>query len=108
MIGVVTRRLDPAVERVYHNRLEQNFPNPFNPTTTISFSIKDAGNVSLIIYDVAGRRVRELLNQRRDRGAYNVVWDGHNDGGSKVASGVYFYRMVAGSFVDTKKLTILK
>jgi Right handed beta helix region/FlgD Ig-like domain len=108
MNGVVARHLGPEVARVYHNRLEQNFPNPFNPTTTIAFSLKDAGDVNLTIYDVAGRRVREVLNERRDRGAYRAPWDGRNDNGSQVASGVYFYKLVAGSFVDTKKMTLLK
>ncbi len=108
MEGVLVRVLDPSFERVYHTRLEHNFPNPFNPTTTLAFSIKDAGNVSLTIYDVAGRRVRELVNERRERGAYKVVWDGLNDAGQTVASGVYFYKMVAGSFTDTKKMIMLK
>jgi hypothetical protein len=58
--------------------------------------------------DVSGRRVRELVNGRRDRGACKVVWNGENDAGQAVASGVYFYKLVAGSFTDTKKLTILK
>ncbi len=108
MSGVFGRTFDPDVARIYHNRLEQNFPNPFNPTTTIAFSIRNAGNVNLVIYDVAGRRVRELVNDRRDRGAYTVVWDGRNDAGTTVSSGVYFYKLVSGSFRDTKKLTILK
>lgn len=108
MSGVVGRTLGPAVARVYHNRLEQNFPNPFNPSTTIAFSLKDAANVDLTIYDVAGRRVRNLVDERRDRGVYQITWDGQNDSGSRVASGVYFYKMIAGSFTDTKKLTILK
>ncbi len=108
MEGVFTRTFDPAVARIYRNRLEQNFPNPFNPTTTLAFSIKDANNVNLTIYDVAGRRIRELVNERRERGAYKVVWDGRNDNGSTVSSGVYFYKLVAGSFTDTKKMTILK
>ena len=92
----------------YHNSLEQNFPNPFNPTTTLAFSLKNAENVNLSIYDVAGRRVRELVNERRDRGAYKLVWDGQNDAGQIVASGVYFYKLTVGSFTDTKKMTILK
>ena len=108
MGGVVGLVFDPATARVYHNRLEQNFPNPFNPTTTLSYSIKDASNVSLTIYDVAGRQVRQLVNERREPGAYNVVWDGRNDTGTTVPSGVYFYKLVAGSFTDTKKMTMLK
>jgi hypothetical protein len=108
MKSVVGRTLDPQVTRVYHNRLDQNFPNPFNPATTLAFSIKDAGHVSLTIYDVAGRRVRELVNERRDRGAYKIPWNGENDSGQRVSSGVYFYKLVVGSFTDTKKMTILK
>jgi hypothetical protein len=108
MGGVFSRTFDPTVARVYHDSLEQNFPNPFNPTTTLAFSIKSGESVNLTIYDVAGRRVRELVNEHRDRGAYKVVWDGQNDAGQIVASGVYFYKMTAGSFTDTKKMTILK
>jgi len=108
MSGLMGRTVDPAVVRIYHNRLEQNYPNPFNPSTTLAFSIKDNANVSLTIYDVAGRRVRELVNERRDRGAYKVTWDGQNDAGQGVASGVYFYKLIAGSFTDTKRMTILK
>jgi hypothetical protein len=108
MRGVLARTFDPVAARVYHDRLEQNFPNPFNPTTTLAFSIKDAGFVNLTIFDVGGRRVRELVNERRQRGAYKAVWDGQNDTGQIVASGVYFYKLVAGSFTDTKKMTILK
>jgi hypothetical protein len=108
MGGTFSRTFDPAVARVYHDRLEQNFPNPFNPTTTLAFSIKSAANVNLAIYDVAGRRVRELVNERMERGAYRLAWDGRNDNGTIVSSGVYFYKLVAGSFIDTKKMTILK
>lgn len=108
MAGVLDRAIDPTMTRIFHNRLEQNFPNPFNPSTTLVFSIKDAVNVSLTIYDVSGRRVRELINERRERGAYRIVWDGRNDAGEAVASGVYLCRLVAGSFTSTKKMTMLK
>ena len=108
MEGVFARRLGPAASLVYHNHLAQNFPNPFNPTTTLTFSIKNTSNVTLTIYDVAGRRVRELVNERRERGIHKVVWDGRNDRGEGVSSGVYFYELVAGSFRDTKKMTMLK
>ena len=69
---------------------------------------KQAAPVTLTIYDVSGRRVRELVDERRERGAYRVVWDGRNDAGSPVATGVYFYRLVAGTFVETKKMTLIK
>jgi hypothetical protein len=108
MSGVLGRTSSPAVQQVFHNRLEQNYPNPFNPQTTIAFSIKEGSDVDLTIYDVAGRRVRELVDEHRARGAYKVVWDGRNGNGNSVASGVYFCKLVAGPFTDTKKLTILK
>lgn len=59
-------------------------------------------------YDVAGRQVRQLVNERRDRGVYRAAWDGRNDNGSTVSTGVYFYRLVAGSFTETKKMTLIK
>ncbi len=92
----------------YKNELAQNFPNPFNPTTTISFSLAQAADASLSIYDVRGALVKTLHNGRKERGIHRIVWDGSSNSGQTVASGVYFYRLVAGSFTDTKKMTILK
>lgn len=92
----------------YENALAQNYPNPFNPTTTISFSLARSANASLSIYDVRGSLVRRLVDERKDRGIHRVVWDGMNSGGQRVASGVYFYKLIAGSFTDTKKMTTLK
>lgn len=108
MSGVSGRQLNSTVQQVFHNSLSQNFPNPFNPQTTLAYSLHEATNVTLAIYDVAGRRVRELVNERRPAGAYKVVWDGTDAKGSKVASGVYFYKLVAGSFLETKKMVMLK
>jgi FlgD Ig-like domain len=99
---------DRDVKRVFLNELAQNYPNPFNPATTIAFSIEKAAHVNLSIYDVRGARVRTLVDQHRNAGAYHADWDGRTDRGQQVASGVYFYKLVAGSFTDTKKMTILK
>ena len=90
------------------NRLDQNVPNPFNPTTAIRYVIAGDNQVNLTIYDVAGRRVRTLVNERQRADAYRVTWDGSNDTGQKVASGVYFYKLVAGKFSQTKKMVLLK
>jgi hypothetical protein len=90
------------------NALEQNRPNPFNPTTTIDYAMARDGQVELSIYDVAGRRVRTLVNERQRADVYRVEWDGTNDGGQRVASGVYFYRIVAGKFTQTRKMVMLK
>src|SRR5262249_3757966 len=77
-----------------HNSLSQNYPNPFNPQTTIAFTIKDRGAVTLKVYNVNGELVRTLINESRAAGSYTKAWDGHNDSGAPVSSGVYFYKLV--------------
>ena len=106
--GVMGRTIKGSVQKLFHNRLEQNFPNPFNPQTTIAFSIQKASNVHLSIYDVTGSRVRDLVDEKRVPGAYRVVWDGLNQSGNSVASGVYFYKLTAGTFTSAKKMVLLK
>ena len=88
--------------------LSQNYPNPFNPTTTIAFSIAARGHVELNVYDVGGRLVRTLANEVRPAGAHRVTWDGRDANGEPVASGVYFCRLNAGVFSQTKKMVMLK
>jgi hypothetical protein len=90
------------------NSLDQNVPNPFNPTTTIKYAIASDADVDLTIYDVAGRKVRTLVSERQRADVHRVVWDGVNDAGERVASGMYFYRLVAGKFTQTKKMLLLK
>ena len=85
-----------------------NRPNPFNPTTTIAYDLPVSVDVRLIVYDVNGREVRELVNTRQPAGRQSIVWDGRNAQGTTVASGVYFYRLKAGSFVQTKKMVMIK
>jgi len=90
-------------------RLRQNYPNPFNPTTTIAYEVPRPGSrVEIALYDVAGRRVAILVNEDKVPGSYSLSWDGRNREGVPVASGVYFLRMRAGEFVETKKLLLLK
>jgi len=88
--------------------LSQNSPNPFNPATTIKFTVPEDGYVNLDVYDVAGRRVRTLVDGHRKADFYRVVWDGTNDRGVSVASGVYFYRLKAGKNVMSKKMVLLR
>ena len=90
------------------SELYQNYPNPFNPETTLSFYIPEAQHVRLVIYDVLGKQVRSLLEENMQYGGHEVLWDGTNDKGELVGSGVYFYRLVAGKNVFTRKLTLLK
>lgn len=88
--------------------LYQNYPNPFNPRTTISFYLAQRGIVNLTIYDAQGKQVRKLLAEERDFGSHEILWDGRNDRGEEIGSGIYFCRLIAGKFVQTKKLTFLK
>ena len=91
--------------------LEQNFPNPFNPRTTIQYSIPTAGHVSLNVYDLLGRQVATLVNEDKPQGKYNVEFDATTKGGTvagALSSGVYLYRLVSGNFVQTRRLIILK
>ncbi|MEE9269408.1 MAG: choice-of-anchor B family protein [Candidatus Krumholzibacteria bacterium] len=88
--------------------LNQNFPNPFNPTTTITYTLESAGNVVLTVYDAAGRRIRTLLNGVQGAGAQTATWNGRDNRGHRVASGVYFYRLEAGGASDTRRMVFLK
>lgn len=88
--------------------LSQNFPNPFNPTTTIEYSIPTTGNVSLVIYNVAGQKVRTLVNGTQAANFYKVVWDGKNDNGMTVGTGTYFYKLVSGNYSKIVKMTLMK
>ncbi|MEE9271227.1 MAG: FlgD immunoglobulin-like domain containing protein [Candidatus Krumholzibacteria bacterium] len=94
----------------YANVLKPNYPNPFNPTTKIEYSIKEAGHVSLRIYNAAGQLVRTLVNevQTPQAGVFTARWNGMNNAGQAVASGVYFYKLVARNFTQTRKMVLLK
>lgn len=89
-------------------QLHQNYPNPFNPTTTIEFALPQRGAVELIIYNTLGRKVRVLTSGTYSAGKYSVRWDGTDDGGRQVTSGVYYYRLRAGDVVQSRKMVLLK
>jgi hypothetical protein len=85
------------------------FPNPFNPQTTIAFDLPQRVAVSLHIFDIAGRLVKELINaEELSPGRHEVVWNGRDDAGRQVASGTYFYRLEAGSYSETKRMVLIK
>lgn len=88
--------------------LAQNYPNPFNPSTTIRFALPEAGELSLAIYNTAGQLVRLLAKGEYAAGRHAIVWDGREDSGQRVASGVYLYVLKAGSFVAERKLVLMK
>ena len=89
-------------------RLEAAYPNPFNPSTTIEYSLHQPGQVDLRVYDLKGSVVRTLVSEHRDAGEYTVTWDGRNDQGSLVSSGVYFCRADSGQRAGSLKLVLLK
>ena len=83
--------------------LAQNYPNPFNPTTNISFTLPSKGFVSLKVFDMLGREVATIVSEEMSAGSYSKQWNAAN-----ISSGIYFYRLQAGSFTETKKLVLLR
>ena len=94
----------------FENRLVQNHPNPFNPSTRIEYAIRDAGVVTLRVYNTRGQLIRTLVDEARSpqTDGFVATWDGRNDRGDAVATGVYFYRLTAPGFTQTKKMVLLK
>jgi hypothetical protein len=94
-------QLSPTAPKTF--LLEQNYPNPFNPSTTIRYQLPVASEVKLEVYDVLGKKIATLVNERQSVGSYQVVWNA-----SGLSSGTYFYRLQAGTFVETKKMIMVK
>lgn len=88
--------------------LHQNFPNPFNPSTTIKYDLAGTGRVTIVVYNLRGQLVRTLVDGVKGPGTHAVSWDGTNATGAPVATGVYFYRLVAGDFTQTRKMVLVK
>ena len=84
-------------------KIYQNYPNPFNPISKIKFDIAKLGNVKLTIYDVLGREITNLVNERLQPGTYETEWDGSN-----YSSGVYFYKLITPEFTQTRKMVLVK
>lgn len=99
---------DELASRTEAFQLSQNYPNPFNPGTQISFDLHKTTKVSLLVYNVFGQKVRTLIDTDLPTGRYTVSWDGKNDEGTNVSSGVYFCRLLAGDKMSTKKMTLMK
>ncbi|MCK4654342.1 MAG: T9SS type A sorting domain-containing protein, partial [Candidatus Cloacimonetes bacterium] len=91
------------------NNLGNNYPNPFNPTTNISFSIEENGLVSLKIYNIRGQLIKTLVSENLDAGVHTMVWDGKDNNSQSVSSGIYLYKMKAGGrYTSTKKMILMK
>ena len=103
VVGIEDKKVLPVRYKLY-----VNYPNPFNPYTNIKFDIPVQSDVTLKIYNILGQEVKTLLSEKLAPGSYKKLWDGRNDIGLKVASGLYFYRIKAGKFIDTKKMVLLK
>ncbi len=109
----LTKLANPAeielIGRPTAYQLDQNYPNPFNPSTTIAYQLPDDNTyVQLTIYNIMGQAVKTLVDASQNAGSYKAVWDGTNNNGTRVGSGVYFYRIAAGKFSQVKKLLLLK
>lgn len=89
-------------------KVMQNYPNPFNPSTTIQYEIPRAGKVEVQIFDINGRLVRTIENQNKSAGAYHVEWNGQNESGGKVASGLYLYSVKFENSIFSKKMILIK
>jgi hypothetical protein len=97
-----------ATVGVYVTRLEQNRPNPFNPSTTIRYQLSEAAVVRLAVYDVGGRLLKWLVDGTLPAGAHTAAWDGTNENGERVSSGIYFYKLSTSGFAQTRKMVLLK
>jgi hypothetical protein len=116
VLSASERRLRVAIQSGVEDRgripltfgLSQNYPNPFNPSTEIGYALPEKGRVRIEIYSPTGKRIRTLVDRDRQAGEYTAVWDGADDSGRRVGSGIYVCRMTAGSFSKTVKMTIMK
>jgi flagellar hook assembly protein FlgD len=88
--------------------LRQNYPNPFNPTTTIAFSLDEPAQTLITIYNLLGQRVTTLIDEFRPAGEHSVIWDGKDEQGKEISSGIYFYLIQSGQHVQAKKMTLLR
>ncbi len=115
MYGAVMRWVDDTSVREFNSamvtdqiKLLQNHPNPFNPKTQINYQLPEAAHVKLEIYNLLGQRICTLLNEEKPAGSHSVRWDGRDDFGAAVSSGVYLYQLTAGRFCETRKMVVMR
>ena len=107
-VGTDSFVLDNEIVSPVTFSLSDNYPNPFNPSTAIDFSVAELSFVNLAIYDASGRLVKTLVSESKVADSYSVMWDGSNDNGVQVSAGMYLYKITAGNFVETKKMLLVK
>ena len=98
-----SQELLPIATAIY-----QNYPNPFNPTTTINYSLKEDSKVSLNIYNIKGQKVKQLVSDQLSAGQHSAIWNGKDDNGKSVSSGIYFYKLKTENYEKTKRMVLLK
>jgi len=104
----VEEKTDPTSQRPTEFVLSQNYPNPFNPITQIEYTLQNPAQVTLQIYNLLGQKVKTLVNEQKPAGSYRIFWDGKNEAGITVASGIYFYRLKANGVSQTRRMVLLK
>ncbi|MDX9870495.1 MAG: choice-of-anchor J domain-containing protein [Candidatus Cloacimonadales bacterium] len=100
--------VEEIVPSARQTSLISNYPNPFNPSTTIKYELANEGNVAIDIYNVKGQKIRSLVNERQSAGLHSINWDGTDDNGKKVSSGIYFFNMKSGKYTSTRKMILMK
>ena len=88
--------------------MKSNYPNPFNPVTTIYYSVKEKSTIKIEIYNLRGQIVKSLVNETREAGSHNVVWNGLDNADKPVSSGIYLYKMKSGNYVSSKKMILMR
>ena len=100
------KKIGNEIPELYN--LYQNYPNPFNPTTSIRFDLNKSSNMKLIVYDIQGKEITSLVNEKLNAGSYQVEWPAPTGSALDYPSGVYFYKLVSEDFVDVKKMVLIK
>jgi hypothetical protein len=103
IIDYSTLGVEEFSKQIHNYRIAQNFPNPFNPSTNIKYSIPELSNVVIKVFDILGNEIETLVNEEKPIGTYEVKWDAKNN-----PSGIYFYRIIADNFIETKKMVLME
>jgi hypothetical protein len=107
-VGIMLARIELDAQLPHILVLYPNYPNPFNPVTTLRYDLPENDHVNITIYDMLGRQVKTLMDQTQDAGYKSVIWDATNDYGKPVSAGIYLYQIQAGENISTKKMVLLK
>ncbi len=98
----------PSTQKISNFLLQQNFPNPFNPQTTITFEIPYTSNVSVVVYNTLGKKIKDLFKGNVSPGIHTLTWDGTSESGRRVTSGIYFVKLISDTFVEVKKMCLMR